>query len=35
MPDNEAILVTDAYDDCIGYLDSQIGKLIVELRTAA
>lgn len=32
VPESEAILVTDAYDDCIGYLDAQIGKLMDELK---
>ena len=32
VPDGEATLVSDAYDDCIGYIDSQIGKLMDELE---
>ena len=32
VPENELTLVSDAYDDCIAYLDSQIGKLIDELE---
>jgi len=32
IPENEVTLVSDAYDDCIAYLDSQIGKLIDELE---
>ena len=31
IPDHEKALVSDAYDDCIAYLDAQIGKLIEEL----
>ena len=33
MPESEATLVSDAYDDCISYLDSQIGKLMDELES--
>ena len=33
VPESEATLVSDAYDDCIGYLDSQIGKLMDELES--
>ena len=33
VPESEATLVSDAYDDCIGYLDSQIGKLLDELAS--
>jgi arylsulfatase A-like enzyme len=32
VPETEATLACDAYDDCIGYLDSQIGKLMDELE---
>lgn len=32
IPENERTLVSDAYDDCLTYLDSQIGKLIDELE---
>jgi len=32
VPEREATLVSDAYDDCIGYLDDQIGALIDELE---
>ena len=31
LSESDTTLVTDAYDDCIGYLDSQIGKLMDEL----
>ena len=33
VPESEATLASDAYDDCIGYLDSQIGKLMDELKS--
>ena len=33
VPEGEATLVSDAYDDCIGYLDSQIGRLMEELES--
>ena len=32
VPESERTLVSDAYDDCLTYLDSQIGKLIDELE---
>ena len=32
VPESDATLASDAYDDCIGYLDAQIGKLIDELK---
>ena len=32
VPESEATLVSDAYDDCIGYLDFQIGELADELE---
>ena len=32
VPEGDVTLASDAYDDCIGYLDSQIGKLMVELK---
>ena len=32
IPEHETALVSDAYDDCIAYLDSQIGKLMDELE---
>jgi arylsulfatase A-like enzyme len=33
VPESEATLASDAYDDCIGYLDTQIGKLMDELKS--
>ena len=33
VPESDAALVSDAYDDCIGYLDAQIGKLMDELES--
>ena len=33
VPESEATLASDAYDDCIGYLDAQIGKLMDELES--
>lgn len=32
VPDREQRLVGDAYDDCIGYIDSELGKLFDELE---
>jgi arylsulfatase A-like enzyme len=32
VSESEASLVCDAYDDCIGYLDSQVGRLMDELH---
>ena len=32
IPEGDARLVTDAYDDCLGYLDAEIGKLVDELE---
>ena len=32
IPENYRTVVSDAYDDCLTYLDSQIGKLIDELE---
>jgi arylsulfatase A-like enzyme len=31
VPESEATLASDAYDDCLGYLDAQIGRLFDEL----
>ena len=33
VPESDAALVRDAYDDCLGYLDLQIGKLLDELES--
>jgi arylsulfatase A-like enzyme len=33
VPGDEATLANDAYDDCLGYLDAQIGKLFDELAS--
>ena len=33
VPESDATLASDAYDDCIGYLDTQIGKLMDELKS--
>jgi arylsulfatase A-like enzyme len=32
IPESEASLVSDSYDDCISYIDSQIGELMDELE---
>ncbi len=35
VPESEATLLTDAYDDCINYIDCQIGKLMDALESRA